>query len=87
MGGGYKEDPADKAARRRERRITDIARQKSSEEMASGLTSDIRAVYGMKGLVPMQGMPKVKAPASKGTGTQGAERSRLSDNTHSQWGY
>lgn len=55
MGGGYKEDPKDKAARMRERRITDIERQKTAEQQASGLTSDIRAIYGMKGLVSKAG--------------------------------
>jgi hypothetical protein len=55
-GGGYKEDPADKEARLRERRITDVDRQKSAEQNADGLTSDIRAIYGMKGLKPVRGL-------------------------------
>jgi len=58
MGGGYKEDPKDKKARLRERRITDVGRQKSAEKQASGLTSDIRAIYGMKGLAPVSGTAK-----------------------------
>ena len=44
------EDSNDKAARLRERRITDVERQKTTEESAAGLTSDLRAVYGMRGL-------------------------------------
>lgn len=65
MGGGYEEDPADKKARLRERRITDVERQKSAQDMASGLTSDIRAVYGMKGLIPVSG--KATAPKKSST--------------------
>jgi hypothetical protein len=45
-----KEDPKDKAARLRERRITGIERQQTAEESASSLTTDLRAIYGMKGL-------------------------------------
>lgn len=45
-----KEDPKDKAARLRERRITDVERQKQTEQSAGGLTSDLRAVYGLRGL-------------------------------------
>jgi hypothetical protein len=44
-----KEDPADKAARERERRIADAERQDTTENQAAGLTSDLRAVYGLKG--------------------------------------
>jgi len=42
------EDPADKAARLRERRMTDVERAKSTEESAAGLSADIRSIYGMK---------------------------------------
>lgn len=50
-----KEDPKDKAARLRERRITDIERGQTAQESASSLTTDLRAIYGMKGLKFMQG--------------------------------
>jgi len=42
------EDPADRAARLRERRMTDIERAKSTEESAAGLAADIRSIYGQK---------------------------------------
>lgn len=42
------EDPADKAARLRERRMTDVERAKSTEESAAGLSADIRSIYGQK---------------------------------------
>jgi len=45
-----KEDPKDKAARLRERRISELERTKSAQDQAEGLTSDLRAVYGMKGI-------------------------------------
>lgn len=50
-----KEDPTDKAARVRERRITSIEQQKTTEQSAAALTSDLRAVYGMKGLTGLGG--------------------------------
>lgn len=42
------EDPADKAARLRERRMTEVERQKSTEESAAGLAADIRSIYGQR---------------------------------------
>lgn len=45
-----KEDPEDKAARLRERRLSLLERNASTQESAKGLTSDLRAVYGLKGL-------------------------------------
>lgn len=45
-----KEDPADKAARLRERRLTDIERTKTTQESAAGLTSDLHGIYGMGAL-------------------------------------
>lgn len=41
-----KEDPEDKRARLRERRLSEIDRRAASEQNAAGLTSDIRAIYG-----------------------------------------
>lgn len=45
-----KENPSDKAARYRDRRIIDIKRQKFTQEIAADLTSDLRAMYGLNGL-------------------------------------
>lgn len=42
------EDPQDKAARLRERRMTEVERAKSTEESAAGLSADIRSVYGQR---------------------------------------
>ncbi len=62
-----KEDPADRAARLRERRITELERGETAQETAAGLTSDIRAIYGsqpgtaagqpMRPLRPASGKP------------------------------
>lgn len=43
-----KENADDKAARMRERRITDIEQQKAGEKSAATLTSDINSVYGSR---------------------------------------
>lgn len=89
MGGGYKEDPADKAARFRERRITNLARNEAAQDTASGLSSDIRAVYGMKGLIPVIGSADATGKKKFGmfSGGQGGAPSgtRRSDNEN-QWG-
>lgn len=45
-----KEDPADKAARERERRISELEQSQATQEQAAGLTSDIGAVYGLRSL-------------------------------------
>jgi hypothetical protein len=42
-----KEDPADKAARVRERRLSDLELSKSAQENARGLSTDLFSVYGM----------------------------------------
>ena len=47
---GPKEDPKDKAARLRERRLTEIERTKTAESAAGSLTSDLRAIYGLRQL-------------------------------------
>ena len=46
MGKKPKEDPADKAARLRERRMTELERGVSAQDNAAGATTDIRAIYG-----------------------------------------
>jgi hypothetical protein len=45
-----KEDPEDKAARLRERRITDVERSEATQRNAAGMTSDLATIYGLKGL-------------------------------------
>ena len=57
-----KEDPKDKADRLRERRISLLERMNSTEESAKGLTSDLRAVYGLTGIKPMPTSPAIEKP-------------------------
>lgn len=42
------EDPKDKAARLRERRMSELDQQRTAEETAGGLTTDLRSVYGLR---------------------------------------
>lgn len=52
-----KEDPSDRAARRRERRIAEVERMAAGESNAAGLAADLRAVYGnLKASPKMPGM-------------------------------
>lgn len=44
-----KENGADKAARLRERRMTEVERAQSAETSAQSLTSDLQAIYGRRG--------------------------------------
>ena len=46
MGGRPKEDPQDKKARLRERRLAEIERSSAAEGNAAGLAADLRAIYG-----------------------------------------
>lgn len=57
--GRPKEDPADKAARLRERRMTELDRARSGEMNAASLTSDMRSVYNMKSLPGISFAPGV----------------------------
>lgn len=45
-----KEDPADKAARLRERRTSQIERTDAAMQNSAGLASDLRGIYGLRGL-------------------------------------
>lgn len=54
------EDPAAKAARLRERRITQMELDDATEETAQDLTTDIRGVYGEQ---PGTSKPKRKTGA------------------------
>jgi len=42
------ESRADRAARQRERRMTDVERTAATQDMASALAADLRAVYGQQ---------------------------------------
>jgi len=48
--GKPKEDPEDKKARLRERRLSQLERQDATQNNAAGLTSDLSAVYGLRGI-------------------------------------
>lgn len=45
-----KEDPQDKAARERERRITEADRNVAAQKQAGGLSTDLRSVYGLRSM-------------------------------------
>ena len=47
---GPKEDPQAKKDRERERRLSLLDRRQAAEKTAGGLTSDLRSVYGLRGL-------------------------------------
>lgn len=56
-----KEDPQDKAARLRERRLSELEQDQAAQDTAKGLTTDIRAVYGLRAL-SLFGTPGRPAP-------------------------
>ena len=45
-----KEDPADKAARERERRLSELDRNAAAQKNAGGLSTDLRSVYGLRSM-------------------------------------
>lgn len=51
MKSGYKESASDKEARKRERRIASANSAQAASEDAAGLTSDLRAIYGLRGML------------------------------------
>ena len=55
MGMPKGESRADRLARGRERRLSEIDRTQSAEKTAADLTTDLRAVYGFRGIPLMQG--------------------------------
>lgn len=61
MGKAPKEDPKDKAARMRERRISQLERNSATQMTASDLTSDLKSVYGLRGIPLMFGSAGVPA--------------------------
>ncbi len=65
MGKTPKENPEDRAARLRERRIASIERDSATQKTAGDLTADLRSVYGLRG-IPLQfgsGPSPTAAPA------------------------
>lgn len=69
MGKTPKEDPQDKAARLRERRISAMERDSATQRTAGDLTADLRSVYGLRGL-PLAfgsgpGAPVPSAPSAQ----------------------
>lgn len=50
-----KEDPKDKAARLRERRMAEVEQQGAAQEQAGRLASDLRAIYGYSMFSPPKG--------------------------------
>ena len=65
MGRTPKEDPQDKAARLRERRMATLERDRATQQTAGDLTADLRAVYGLRG-IPLKFGKFGTAPASTG---------------------
>jgi hypothetical protein len=63
-----KEDPQAKADRLRERRLTELDQTAAAQDQAAALTSDLRAVYGLKGL----GRGGAFRPASPTVGSSNA---------------
>lgn len=57
-----KEDPEDKKARLRERRLSMLELDRSTQQNAQDMGADLRSVYGMAGLVGAKG---AKLPISK----------------------
>lgn len=48
-----KESPEDRAARLRERRISELERTGAATRNSAGLASELNAIYGLRGLRPM----------------------------------
>jgi hypothetical protein len=61
---GPKENPEDRKDRERQRRSATLDRRESAETAAAGLTTDLRAVYGLRGL----SMFGAQGAAKSGTG-------------------
>lgn len=70
MKSGYKESKADKAARQRERRIASENAATAASEEAASLTSDLRAIYGLRGLTGVRGASPATASPTAAPGTR-----------------
>lgn len=62
-----KEDPAEKAARERERRLSELDQNAATQDQAGGLTDELRSVYGLRSLslFGTAGKPAPKPVAQK----------------------
>jgi hypothetical protein len=69
MQSGYKESKSDKEARQRERRIASANAAVAASEEAANLTSDLRAIYGMRGLTGVRGASLQPAKPTSASGT------------------
>lgn len=65
--GAPKEDPEDKKARLRERRMSELERARISQKNAFGMTSDLASVYGLRGLSMFGTAGAANAPAAAKT--------------------
>lgn len=63
-----REDPADKAARERERRLSELDRNTAAQKNAGGLSTDLRSVYGLRSM-SLFGTPGKPGPAAPTTPT------------------
>lgn len=59
-----KEDPNDKAARERERRLAELDQNAAAQQDAGGLTTDLRSVYGLRSLSLFGTGPGAPKPVS-----------------------
>ena len=71
MGKRPKEDPNEVAERQRQLRLANVERTAATEAQASGLTSDLRAMYGT-GRMPSMFSGAAAAPASTPAPSYGA---------------
>ena len=73
-----KEDPADKAARLRERRTAEVERSRTVQTQARDLTGDVRRIYGsrvsMFGLARPVAKPRVAVPVMDTRNIAGGNR-------------
>lgn len=58
-----KESREDRDARRRERRLSEIDQTQAAQEQASNLTTELRAIYGLRGIPLMSGPVTPAKPA------------------------
>lgn len=66
-----REDPKDKAARLRERRLSEIELGRASQQTAADLTTDLRGAYGMRSgsLFRLADAKRVGSTTKASTGT------------------
>lgn len=57
-----KEDPADRAARLSERRLSELEQVRAGQANAAAMTSDLRAVYGFRNSFGYRMPPSVFRP-------------------------